>query len=174
MITVKRPTDNEFGSNFKHYIEQVKENNLLLALNEGGKEVLALLESIDESKWDFRYEEGKWSIKELILHLIDTERIMAYRALRVSRNDKTSIPGFDQDTFVEFSNASTRTKTDLITEYKTVRLASTSFFLSMNDEALARLGTAGEQPISARALGFIIAGHEIHHINILKERYLSD
>ncbi len=171
-MTLKRPEDHESHDYFKLYINQVPGDNFLRVLKTSYLSTLLLLENMDLEKWNFRYAEGKWSIKEVMLHILDTERIFAYRALRVSRNDMTPMPGFEQDDYVPFYDAENRSIKSILKEYKAVRRASIAQFKNFNDDMLGRVGTASEHAISARALGFMIAGHEIHHVRILKERYL--
>ena len=147
--------------------------DLLEELKAGKSNFLSLFEKISEEKLDFAYEEGKWTLAEAIVHTIDTERIFQYRALCIARNDKTPFPGFDQDAYVPYSNASNRTKKDLIEEYKAVRDSTISLFNSFDEESIKRIGTASGSKMSVRALGFIISGHQAHHIRIIEERYLS-
>lgn len=122
---------------------------------------------------DTVYAEGKWTAKDILQHLIDTERIISYRALRIARNDKTPLPGFEEDLFAQNTLALHRTIEDLIAEFKVVRQSSLALFRSFDEVMLQREGTASNQPITALALGFIVMGHPIHHLNILKERYFS-
>ena len=129
--------------------------------------------TVSEDKLVYRYAEGKWTIKEIISHLIDTERIFCYRALRFARQDKTPVAGFDENDYVEASNANNRAIEELLEEYASVRAASISLFKSFSDADLLRKGMAGSGEVSVRALGFLIIGHEKHHINVIKERYLQ-
>lgn len=122
---------------------------------------------------DTVYAEGKWTAKDILQHLIDTERIISYRALRIARNDKTPLPGFEEDLFAQNTLALHRTIEDLIAEFKVVRQSSLALFRSFDEVMLQREGTSSNQPITALALGFIVMGHPIHHLNILKERYFS-
>ena len=132
----------------------------------------AFLNAIPKDKLEYRYAEGKWTVKEIIQHIIDTERIFAYRALRVARNDKTALPGFEENDYALTGNANARTLESLLAEYKAVRQATIALFNSFSDDMLKHIGTASNSPISARAIGFIIIGHEAHHCNVIKERYL--
>jgi uncharacterized damage-inducible protein DinB len=131
------------------------------------------LESIPEGKWHFAYAKGNWTIAEVILHIIDAERIFQYRALRIARKDQTPLAGFDQDTYVPNSGAGHRSRKSLIEEYKAVRQASLSLFKTFDDEVLCRRGTASNSPVTVLALGFMICGHQKHHRNIIRERYLK-
>jgi uncharacterized damage-inducible protein DinB len=123
-------------------------------------------------KFDYRYAEGKWTIKDIIQHVIDTERIFAYRALRISRNDITPLPGFEENDYVENTKANERGIQDLLAEFSAVRYATLFLFKSFSEEQLKRIGTASGTAISVRAIGFIIIGHQKHHQNVFQERYL--
>lgn len=172
-MTVKDLTKEEYLDYFKGYILNVPEHlNILEALTESHKEVLMLLESLSESQLSYRYAEGKWDIKELINHIIDSERIFNYRALRIARKDKTPLAGFDENKFVANSQASHRSKAGLLAEYTAVRQASILLFRNFTDDMLKEISVAGSGNVSCRALGFLISGHELHHIKIIKERYL--
>ena len=162
----------EYNSYYQPYIDKVGDIKLLDALKCNHKSVVSFIKSIDENKLSYRYAEGKWSVKEIILHLIDTERVFAYRALCIARNDKTELPGFDQDIFVSHSYADNRSIDDLLSEYETVRMATISLFASFNHEVLKARGIANNSSLSVRAAAFIIVGHENHHLQIIKERYL--
>jgi hypothetical protein len=127
---------------------------------------------IPEDKLNFRYAEGKWTIKDILLHLIDAERIFAYRALRISRNDKTELPGFEENDYVVAANASNREMVSIVEEYVSVRKATLTLFESFSEEQLLRIGKASDCSVSVRAIGYIIQGHEKHHLNVISERYL--
>jgi len=167
-----RPNTNEYGAYYQGYIDKVPEGTIVDNLKKSIVATKAVILSIPEDKGDYAYADGKWTIKELLAHMIDVERVMSYRAMSVARNDKTSLPGFDHDNYVVESNASARTIENLIEEFEAVRMATILQFQHFTDEMLIRLGTASENPVSPRALGFIIIGHEAHHMKILKERYL--
>lgn len=171
-MTIKRPEAQESLDYFKRYIEQVTTDDALQLLEDAKSETVAFLKNLSEEQWNYRYAEGKWNIKEVMLHLIDTERIFSYRALRVARNDKTPLPGFEQDDYIFYNYPDQRSPESIIEEYVAVRDATTSLYKTLNDEALSFIGTASNGPISARGLMFITAGHEIHHMKIIKERYL--
>ena len=131
-----------------------------------------LINSIPEGKFGFAYAEGKWTLAELLMHIIDAERVFQYRALRFARNDKTPLAGFDQDDYIPECNAGGRSKKDLLEEYAAVRESTIKLFQSFDDEMLKRVGNASGSDMSARAMGFIICGHQAHHLKIIKERYL--
>jgi len=133
---------------------------------------LALLRGIDQSLADFRYEPGKWSVKEVIGHMIDCERVFAYRALVFSRNDQTALPGFDQDKWAEYVNYSNLALADIISEFEIIRRATILLFRHMQPDAWTRRGNANGKDMTTRSAAFIIAGHVQHHTEILKTRYL--
>lgn len=166
--------ETEYSTYYKKYISLVASQDLTEAMEYGSIQTTKLVNNIPPSKYDFSYGEGKWTVKESILHVIDTERIFAYRALRFARGDSTELPGFDQDDYVPMAKGHQRSFSAIIKEYKSVRQASITLFKSFDDEMLCRVGSASGSPFSVRALGYIITGHEIHHRNILKERYLGD
>ena len=167
----QRPKENEHSSYFALYIRQAKGDQILDTLDTGEKDLITYLESLPIEKWDHKYAPDKWTIKEAVIHIIDTERIFAYRALRIGRRDPTPLRGFDQNDYVPFYQADKRTPASLIEEYRSVRHASRSLFLHFSEEDLLAMGTASDQPVSCRALAFMIAGHEQHHLSIFKERY---
>jgi uncharacterized damage-inducible protein DinB len=172
-MTVKDLTKDEYLNYFKGYILNVPVHlNILEALSNSHKEVLFFLESIPEAQMHYRYAEGKWDIREIINHLIDSERIFNYRALRIARKDKTPLSGFEEDNYVSHSNASSRSKASLLAEYTSVRQASILLFSSFTEDMLKEVSIAGSGNVSCRALGFLISGHELHHMTIIKERYL--
>jgi hypothetical protein len=129
------------------------------------------LAAVPADRAGFRYAPGKWSVREVVMHLSDVERIMAYRALRVARGDATPLPGFDENAYAPLSNAEALTISALAEEWSDVRRASLSMFRHLPAEAWTRRGTASGAPVSVRALAWIIAGHELHHLSVLIERY---
>lgn len=164
---------NEYVPYFEQYIKLVTNNlSIIENLETAQKEFDNLLRNLPEKKHDFAYAEGKWTMKELIQHIIDTERVFCYRALCFARNDKTDLPGFDQDIFVDNDNANDRDYFDLLAEMQTLRTSTIQLYKSFSDEALLRIGIASGNEISVRALGFLFSGHQIHHLNIVRERYL--
>jgi len=130
------------------------------------------VENIPLDKFDYRYAEGKWTIKDIIQHIIDTERIFGYRALRISRNDQTPLPGFEENDYVKNTNANSRSVQELLSEFSAVRHSTLYLFKSFSKEQLTRMGTASNHPISVRAIGFLNIGHLIHHQKVFEERYL--
>ncbi|MGA9772745.1 MAG: DinB family protein [Blastocatellia bacterium] len=167
-----RPSTTEYAPYYGQYIGLVPEGDITQILNRQLEETLSLLGNIPESQAGHRYAPDKWSIKEVIGHITDSERIFAYRALRFARNDKARIEGFDQDEFAQNSAFDERTLADLVEEFEHVRRANLILFRSFTDDALDRHGIANDVEVSVRALLYIIAGHERHHIEVLKTRYL--
>lgn len=162
----------EYSSYFGTYISQSGDKELVPSLEKGLAAMRLFYESIPEEKMEQAYAEGKWTIKELLLHIIDAERVFAYRALRFARGDKTDLPGFEQDDYVMTSEANSRSKESLIDEYKAVRSSTIALFKSFNDKMIREIGSANNIPTSAAAMGFVILGHENHHVKIIQERYL--
>jgi hypothetical protein len=167
-----KPETTEFDPYYDKYISLVTEPDLLKVLEEQPDELDSLLGSLDEERGRYAYAEGKWTIKEVMSHLIDGERIFAYRILRISRGDKTPIEGFEQDGYIENSYANERSFDDLLDEFRLQRTANLRLLKNFREDDWARMGTSSEKPISVRALGFIMAGHIRHHIRIFRERYL--
>jgi len=170
---MRRPASGESAEFYQKYINRVPGEDFLAQLTSALGTTTQALEALTDEQWDHRYAPGKWSLKESWIHVIDTERVMMYRALRVARNDQTPMPGFDQDTYVPNSEAENRTPASIIEEYRLTRMASMAMLKHFSAEMLGRMGTASNAPISARALGFIIAGHELHHIALMEEKYLA-
>ena len=167
-------TSDEYHPYYKSYIDKVsKEKRLLEALNDDLFNTTALLESIAEDRYIFKYAPGKWTIKEVVQHIIDTERIFAYRALCISRKESVNLPGFDQDNYVANAFANDRSKSSLIEDFKQNRAATIQLFSSFNSDMLQEIGTASNVPASTRAIGFIIAGHTMHHAKVLKDQYIK-
>ena len=168
-----RPEKGEYAEYYDRYISLVEETDIVTVLEKQQAELDEIFQTITEEKSHFAYAADKWTIKELIGHLIDGERIFSYRALRISRGDETPIEGFEQDDYIENSNFNSTPLTDLIEELLLNRRANLIFFKNLSDEAWLRTGTASDSPVSVRALAYIMAGHIRHHIKILNERYLA-
>jgi hypothetical protein len=168
----QRPDASEYAPFYAGYIALVGGNDIINTLEQEGRQSIAFLSSLHEDQGALRYAPGKWTIKEVIGHVIDTERIQAYRALRIARNDKTNLPGFEQDDYVPFSNSGNRTVADLIKEFACVRHASVLLLKSFDANAWPRRGTANNYELTVRAIAYIMAGHELHHRKALKEKYL--
>lgn len=162
----------EFSPFYAGYIDHAGNMELIPGLISSAKNIKSLISSIPEENMNFAYAEGKWTIKELMLHIIDAERVFQYRALRFLRGDSTNLPGFEQDDYVPASNAHERSKESLLDEYDLIRKSTLKLYENAKPNQLSFVGTASGGPMSARALGFIIIGHETHHAKIIKERYL--
>jgi hypothetical protein len=167
-----RPDLNTVPEYYHKYIAKVPENNANEAIRNNTTEAVEFLKSIPADKWDYRYAEGKWSIKELIQHIIDTERIFSYRALRMARKDHTPLPGFDENDFATASKAGKRNAQSLLEEFEAVRKSTDLLIESFDDDQLGSIGVANNQNISVSGIAFIIPGHVKHHLNVIKERYL--
>lgn len=168
-----RPEDHESHDYYKLYINQVEGNDFLQVLKDNLISTVDLLDSLSLDQWNHRYAEGKWSIKEVMIHIIDTEKVFGYRAMRISRNDQTPLPGFDQNDYVPYYDAENRSPESIIKEFTASRLGTIEMFENFNEDMMKRMGKASDFDVSVRALAFMTAGHEIHHIRILKERYLN-
>ncbi|MFA9195618.1 DinB family protein [Flavobacterium sp. FBOR7N2.3] len=164
--------ENEYSVFNATYIKASGDENLYEDLEISLHDFIRFVQDIPMDKFDYRYAEGKWTIKEIIQHIIDTERIFSYRALRISRNDKTPLPGFEENDYALNTNANDRHLQSLLTELSIVRQSTLSLFKSFSEEQLKRIGIASNHEISVRAIGFIIIGHQKHHQKVYKERYL--
>lgn len=171
-MPIQRPASDEYAPYYGTYIDKVTEPDLEAALGAQRRSTADLLAGLDEARAAHRYAPGKWSLREVIGHLADAERIFAYRLLRIARRDETPMPGFDENTYVPAGEFERRPLSQVAAEYGDVRAATLALLGGLTPEALARRGTASGKPISARALAFIIAGHEKHHIDVIRERYL--
>lgn len=163
---------NEYSQFNATYINALENVELLEELEISLHDFIRFVREIPMDKFDYRYAEGKWTIKDIIQHIIDAERIFAYRALRISRNDPTPLPGFEENDYVENTDANSRSIQELLTELSAVRHSNLLLFKSFSNEQLTRMGTASNHPISVRALGFLIIGHQKHHQKVFQERYL--
>jgi uncharacterized damage-inducible protein DinB len=157
---------------YHKYINLVIDEDLQAALKRHQTEVLSFLKEIPKKKWNYRYAEGKWSIKEVVQHIIDAERVFSYRAMCFARKDATPLPSFDENLFAANSNADARTKKDLLKELKTVQESSAQLFSSFDKEQLDQSGTASGKSTYVRGIAYILIGHALHHKKILEERYL--
>lgn len=163
----------DFAEYFNNYVSLTTEENVIDSLKSSYKEVKSLIKSLNEEQGNFSYAKNKWTIKELLVHIMDTERIFCERALRFARKDKTELPGFDHDIFVLNSNANQRTLKDILKEYKIIRKSTLALFKNFTPEMLEQGGVANGNKLTVHAIGFIISGHELHHLNILKAKYLK-
>lgn len=173
MRKIEKPEEGEYVPYAIIYIGLLPDDGLVLKhLQDNLEATKDFILSLPEERLAHRYAEGKWTIKEILAHLIDDERIYVYRALRFARNDKTELPGFEQDDYAIYSGANERSIKDLLDELTTVRQATISLFEGLDGEALLRAGVADGKVMSVRAAAYHIAGHEMRHINIIRERYL--
>lgn len=170
---MNRPETNEFDPYYNTYISLVEGDGVLPVLDAQPTELRSIFSVIPEEKGTFAYADGKWTVKEVLSHLIDGERIFAYRILRISRGDETPIEGFEQEGYIENSNANNRSFAELLDEFDLQRRSNMLLLGNLSDEGARRMGTASEKTISVRALTYIMAGHVRHHIGILQERYLA-
>jgi hypothetical protein len=167
----RRPATSEYPPFFDTYVRLVEEADLGELMARQIDETMTYYRGLTEAQTIHRYAPDKWSVKQVLGHLADTERVMQYRALGVARGDQSSFPSFEQDDYVATANADARAWASLLDDLKAVRQSSVQLFRALDDGALDRVGKVNQKPISARALGYIIVGHERHHLAILKDRY---
>lgn len=172
-MKLARPETGEYAPYYEKYISLVSGKDIVSVLESQRLQTLQLLGGRSEREGNFRYAQDKWTAKEVVGHVCDTERIFSYRALRIARGDQTPIEGFEQDDYVRGGGFGERTLANLAGEFGQVRQASVALFRSLGEEAWRRSGTANKNEVSVRALAFIIAGHELHHRAILEEKYFS-
>jgi hypothetical protein len=168
---VGRPEADEIPSHYAGYIQRVPETDPVIVCASQIEDTAGLLRGLSDTDALYRYGRGKWSIKEVIGHLADTERIMTYRALRIARGDTTPLPSFDENAYVPVAKFDARSLADLVGELRTVRAATLALMRTFDEDAWRRRGTASGKPVSVRALGFMIPGHERHHVEVLRTRY---
>lgn len=166
-----KPQSNECAPYYMKYINLVQGNSVQEIVNNHAFDLQEYFNSLPEEKADYAYAPGKWTLKQVLQHLTDAERVFAYRALRISRNDTTPLSSFDENAYVENGFSQQRALSSLKQEFNAVRAATDIFLLSLNEEQIMRLGTASSNPVSVNALAFIIYGHLLHHKNIFIERY---
>lgn len=162
----------EFNSYYSKYIALIGNLSLLDAMENGLDKSVSFFENLPKDKWDYRYAEGKWTPKDILQHIADAERVFAYRALYFARSKGADLKGFDENVFAENAMANNKTVNNLLDEFSSVRIATLNLFKNFGTSTLKQIGTANGSKMSVRAIGFVICGHEIHHCNIIKERYL--
>jgi len=167
-----KPPLNTIPTFFHRYVNLVQEDEVSTALRNNTGAMFSFLEKIPEEKWSHRYVEGKWSIREIVQHLIDAERIFSYRALCISRGEKQSLPGFEENDYAAASEADRRSKEELLSEFRSVRDSTEKLFASFSEEQLHKTGVSNNNSISVDAIGFLTVGHGQHHLNVLQERYI--
>ena len=172
-FAIARPQPGEYAPYYDRYICLVKGDDILDTLDQQRRQTMLLLSGRDDDDGDFRYAPEKWNAKEVLGHVCDTERIFAYRALRIARADATPVEGFEQDDYVRNGPFAQRPLADLVEDFIAVRRATVSLLRNLDEAAWGRRGIANKNEVSARALAYIIAGHELHHRRILEERYFA-
>jgi hypothetical protein len=170
---MNKPEQTEFAPYYGHYVSLVEDGDIIETLSSQADELRSLIGRLPEEMGKSAYAEDKWTIKEMLSHIIDGERIFSYRVLRVARGDETPIEGFDQDDYIENANANARPFAELLDEFDLQRRSNLLLVRNISDDDSRRMGTASQNPVSARALVYIMAGHVSHHANVLRERYLS-
>jgi len=172
-FNVARPRPGEYAPYYERYISQIDGEDILSTLDQQRRQMLLLLSCREEEEGDFRYAPEKWSAKEVLGHICDTERVFAYRALRIARADATPLEGFEQDDYVRNGGFMQRPLSDLVEEFIAVRRATISLLRNLDEPAWLRRGIANKSEVTVRALAYIIAGHELHHRRILEEKYFA-
>jgi len=170
-VNIGRPQVGEYAPFYEKYVSKVEGNDILTTLDEGRRKTLLLLSGRTEKDGDIRYAPEKWSVKEVIGHVCDAERVFAYRAMRIARNDATPLASFDENEFVKNAPFSHMPLSELIEDYIAVRRATLTLLRNLDETAWTRRGTASNNPVTVRGLAYIIAGHELHHRRMLEEKY---
>lgn len=173
MTMDKMPATYEYADYYASYVKLVPQGDIIQILNEQMKETVTMLSKISEPQSEYRYAPGKWSVKEVMGHITDTERIMSYRLLSIARGETASLPGFDENLYVEEANFDNQSLKDLLDHFACVRQSTIHLVKSLSDAVLSRKGMANNNEVTVRALLTIIAGHEIHHRKIIQERYIQ-
>jgi len=172
-LVIGRPQPGEYAPYYERYISKLPGNDILAILDQQRREMLLLLSSRSEADGDLRYAPGKWSVREVIGHICDCERVFAYRALSIARGDETPLPGFDENAWAENAAWATRHTEEIIEDYIAVRRASISLFRNLDEAAWGRRGVANRNEVTVRALAYIIAAHELHHRRMLEDKYFA-
>ena len=170
-LAIERPKADEHSPYYSRYIDRVPEGNLIGLLESQFTETLAMLRRVPRDREDYAYADGKWTVKEVVGHIADAERVFAYRALRFARNDPTALASFDENAWVANADFGRRSLGDLVDEFNAVRQCTLRLARGLNAEEFARRGVASGHPVTVRALFYIIAGHERHHVGLFRERY---
>ncbi|WP_163100434.1 DinB family protein [Peribacillus alkalitolerans] len=169
----QRPQSNEYAEYYNGYVTQVPEGDLIKVLEELNNKTVEFIKSITEEQGQFRYAPSKWSIKEVLGHIIDTEMIMSYRMLCIARGETVGLPGYDENDFVRNANFDRQSMSDLLERYTIVRKSTIQLLKSLSEESWLRRGVANNYEATVRAIATIIPGHELHHINVLEDRYIK-
>jgi len=170
---MNRPMESEYAPDYQGYVNQVSENEILPVLRAQMDDLDVLLDRVSPDRETYSYAEGKWSIREIVGHLIDGERVFGYRAFCIARGEQQNLPGFDQDDYMLTASYKHIDLENLLSELRLIRLGNIAMFRTFDEESWSRVGTANGNQITVRALAFIMAGHLRHHMNVLRERYLS-
>ena len=173
VLVIPRPQPGEYAPYYERYISQLPGNDILAILDQHRRQMLLLLSSRSEADGDMRYAPGKWSVREVVGHICDCERVFAYRALSIARGDQVPLPGFDENAWAENAPWASRYMEELIEDYIAVRRASISLFRNLDEAAWGRRGIANKNEVTVRALAYIIAAHELHHRRMLEEKYFA-
>ncbi|MCV9386196.1 DinB family protein [Reichenbachiella ulvae] len=172
-MTISKPEEGEYGLFYQGYIDHVIDaSDILELLKNQRDEWVDLYEKLDKEEWSYAYEEGKWTLKQMLRHVIDTERVFGYRAMCIARGEQTPLPGFEQDDYIAGADDEANSGQDLITEFIQVRNANMSMIQNFTEDQLKKIGKASGHATSCRAIVYILAGHMAHHMNIIKVRYL--
>lgn len=172
-MKITKPNPDEYDPYYESYVSEVKSDDPIKELRRGKKQLIKLISKLNKKQLKYRYAEGKWTIKEILAHLMDAERIWGYRALRFARNDQTKLPGFEENDYVPASRATKRKIKSLLREYEAIRDSTIQLFQNLEEDMMMRMGTANEKPISVRAMMYITVGHELHHLGVIKDKYLG-
>ncbi len=170
---MKHPQKDEYAAYYHTYVDKVPDGDIIKILQKQSGQIIKLLKNVSKKKSLFRYSPEKWSVREIIGHIIDTERVLSYRALRFARNDQNDLPGFDENAYVRQSNYNDIKLGDLVEEFCAIRKSNVMMFKNFSDEVSLRKGRANSNPFTVRAMAYIIAGHCNHHLEIIKGRYLK-
>ena len=170
---MNRPVETEYAPDYQAYVNQVSETDILPVLRSQMDDLDVLLERVAPEKETYAYAEGKWSIRQIVGHLIDGERVFGYRAFCLARSEQQNLPGFDQDDYLQTAPYNHIELEDLLSELRLIRLGNIAMFRTLDEEAWNRIGTANQNQITVRAIAFIMAGHVRHHMSVLRERYLA-
>ena len=170
---MKHPQKDEYAAYYHTYVDKVPNGDIIKILKRQSDQIKKLLKNVSKKRALFRYSSGKWSVREIIGHMIDTERVFAYRALRFARNDQNDLPGFDENEYVRQSNYNDIKLKELVDEFCALRKSNAMMFKNFSDEITLRKGRANSNSFTVRAMAYIMAGHVNHHLGIIKERYLK-
>ncbi len=170
---MQKPNVTEYAPYYQRYIDLITTDDIFSFYKQQAEEIVSLFTSLSEEKASFRYAEGKWTIKEVLAHIVDSERIFGYRVLAISRGDKNPLPGFSENDYVKNGKYENRSLQSLLAEYTHLSAANLELFKSLDEEMLVQKGTASGKEVTARAILFVTIGHEKHHLEVIKSRYLK-